>query len=172
MPDYSKGKIYKIVCNTTGLVYIGSTCEPTLARRLAKHRTDYNRYLNGKIRNITSLKLIENNNYEIVLVENYNCASKDELHARERFYIESIECVNKVIPTRNKKEYYDDNKVQLIDYQHNYNSENYEAIKVKNLQYYHDNKEKKLEYQKQYNITNKAKKSSYQKEYRMKKKSQ
>ena len=36
MPDYSKGKIYKIVCNVTGLVYVGSTCEPTLARRLAK----------------------------------------------------------------------------------------------------------------------------------------
>ena len=41
MIDYSKGKIYKIVCNNTGLIYIGSTCEPTLARRLAKHVGNY-----------------------------------------------------------------------------------------------------------------------------------
>jgi hypothetical protein len=42
---YRNGKIYKIVCNITGLTYYGSTCEPTLARRLAKHRGCYNRWL-------------------------------------------------------------------------------------------------------------------------------
>ena len=25
--DYSKAKIYKIVCNTTGLIYVGATCK-------------------------------------------------------------------------------------------------------------------------------------------------
>ena len=35
MPDYNKGKIYKIVDNTNNNIYIGSTCEPTLAHRLA-----------------------------------------------------------------------------------------------------------------------------------------
>ncbi len=55
MPDYSKGKIYKIVCNTTGLVYIGSTCEPTLARRLAGHRGAYNAFLKGKCKKSSSL---------------------------------------------------------------------------------------------------------------------
>ena len=28
MEKYQKGKIYKIVCNKTGLVYIGSTIQP------------------------------------------------------------------------------------------------------------------------------------------------
>ena len=48
MPDYQLGKIYKIECNVTGKVYIGSTCEPILARRLAGHIKSYKRYLNGK----------------------------------------------------------------------------------------------------------------------------
>ena len=34
--NYQLGKIYKIVDNTNGNIYIGSTCETTLARRLNK----------------------------------------------------------------------------------------------------------------------------------------
>ena len=45
MPDYSNSKIYSIECNKTGLVYIGSTTAPTLARRLAEHRSNFK---NGK----------------------------------------------------------------------------------------------------------------------------
>jgi len=43
----------------------------------------------------------------ITLVEKYRCETKDELHARERYYIENNKCVNKVIPTRTTKEYND-----------------------------------------------------------------
>jgi predicted GIY-YIG superfamily endonuclease len=46
--DYSRGKIYKIVCNITNKIYIGSTCEPTLARRLAWHVQDFKKWKNGK----------------------------------------------------------------------------------------------------------------------------
>ena len=31
--------------------------------------------------------------------------SKDELHAKERFYIESLKCVKKTIQCRTQKEY-------------------------------------------------------------------
>jgi predicted GIY-YIG superfamily endonuclease len=49
MPDYSNGKFYKIVCNNiTNECYIGSTCEPILARRLAQHVSRYKSYLKGK----------------------------------------------------------------------------------------------------------------------------
>ncbi len=41
MPDYANSKIYSIECNKTGLVYIGSTTAPTLARRLAEHRSNF-----------------------------------------------------------------------------------------------------------------------------------
>ena len=48
MPDYNLAKIYKIVCNITGQQYIGSTCEPALARRLAGHVRSFKQFKNGK----------------------------------------------------------------------------------------------------------------------------
>lgn len=57
MVNYQLGKIYKIVDNVTGKIYIGSTCEPTLARRLVKHRSDYKRYLNEKLPRISSSRV-------------------------------------------------------------------------------------------------------------------
>ena len=87
MPNYQLGKIYKIIDNTSDQLYIGSTCEPTLARRLAGHVRDHRRYsLDPKSQSfITSFSIIANNNYDIVLIESYPCNSKDELQARERY---------------------------------------------------------------------------------------
>ena len=96
MIDYQLGKIYKIECNVTGKVYIGSTCEPTLARRLTKHISSYKRYLNGTYSYVSSFEVLVSGNYDIVLIESYPCNSKDELHARERYYTNNINCVNKV----------------------------------------------------------------------------
>ena len=47
MPDYSKSKIYKIIDNTNGNVYFGSTTQ-SLAQRLAGHTNGYKYHLNGK----------------------------------------------------------------------------------------------------------------------------
>lgn len=110
MVNYQLGKIYKIVDNTNGNIYIGSTCEPTLARRLSGHVTAYKRYLNGKYGAVTSFKIIENQNYDIVLLELCPCDTKDNLHARERHYIESLNCVNKIVVGRTDIEYQDVNK--------------------------------------------------------------
>jgi len=69
MVNYQLGKIYKIVDNTNGNIYIGSTCEPTLARRLSQHCGEYRFYLNKEIKkNITSFQIIKNNNYDIILI--------------------------------------------------------------------------------------------------------
>ena len=121
MKDYSKAKIYKIVCNDTGLIYIGSTCEPTLARRLAKHVGNYREWERGKHNYITSFKIIEGNNYDILLLEDCVCETQDQLRARERYYIETIQCVNKNIPNRTNKEYKETHK------------ENYKEFKKKTI---------------------------------------
>ncbi len=98
MVNYELGKIYKIIDNTNGNVYVGSTCEPTLAKRLAKHRDNYKSHCKGtSIHYITAFDIIANNNYDIVLLESYPCQSKDELFKRERHYIETTECINKYI---------------------------------------------------------------------------
>ncbi len=106
MVNYQLGKVYKIVDNTNGNIYIGSTCEPYLSRRLNGHVLNYRKYLNEKYPNVTSFEIIKNGNYDIVLIEEYKCDNKMQLHARERYYIENNECLNKVHPLRTGKEHY------------------------------------------------------------------
>jgi hypothetical protein len=113
MVNYSQAKIYKIIDNTNGNIYVGSTCEPTLARRLAGHVSNYKQYLNGKSHFVTSYEIIKNEDYDIILIENVKCDSKDQLKARERNYVESLDCINKCIPSRTKKEYKQDNHEKI-----------------------------------------------------------
>jgi hypothetical protein len=168
--DYSKGKIYTINCNTTGLVYIGSTSEPTLARRLTGHVRNYKCWLNGKSNYVSSFKVLENANYEIVLLESYPCSSKDELHARERYWANQIDCVNKlknqgiyaeIGEKEYKKQYREDNKEYFKQYRQNnkeyfkqYRQNNKEGIKQYSAQYHKDNKESIKKRQKQYHKDN------------------
>ena len=105
MPNYNESKVYKIVDNTTGNVYIGSTTEKYLCRRLASHVGNYHTYVKGNRRFTSSFDIIKNGNYEIFLLELVNASSKDELHKRERYYIESIPCINMHIPSRPQSEY-------------------------------------------------------------------
>jgi hypothetical protein len=127
--NYSNGKIYKIV--GSGLTYFGSTCETTLARRLAKHISTYKCYKNGKGSYIRSYDIIELGEYTIVLLEKFSCECKDELHARERFYIENNACVNKNIPNRTNAEYRQDNKDLIILQKKEYYVHNIENISLR-----------------------------------------
>jgi hypothetical protein len=90
-PNYSKGKIYKIISDKTDNIYIGSTTLKYLSTRLQNHNA---KYKSGE--NVSSKKLFELGNCKIILIENYCCNSKDELTARERYYIEQNKniCVN------------------------------------------------------------------------------
>jgi hypothetical protein len=94
MVNYKLGKIYAIECNVTGQKYIGSTCEPTLAKRLTKHVGNHRCYLKGTYHYVSSFKIFENGDYCIVLLEKYPCDTKDELLARERYWCNELECIN------------------------------------------------------------------------------
>ena len=138
---YSRGKIYKLVPKfwegDEFLTYYGSTCEIYLSRRLQKHILNYKVFLNGKSKsNLTSFRLFETygiDNIEIILVEDFECESKNQLEARERYYIENNDCINKKIPTRAQNEYMkiyrDNNKDKILNYQKIYNDNNKEKIK-------------------------------------------
>jgi hypothetical protein len=134
MTNYQLGKIYKIVCNTTGLTYYGSTCEPTLARRMVKHRSDFKRYFEGKknIPLLTCFQILEKNNYVILFVEDFPCNNKRELTRREYYYILNNECVNKMYPTRTNIEYREQNKDIISVRNMNYRLKNKEKIKDNN----------------------------------------
>lgn len=157
MVNYQNGKIYKIVGN--GNTYYGSTSEPTLAKRLAKHRNNYKAYLKGNGGCTTSFKCFENDNmdFDISLVELFPCDTKDQLHARERYYIENNECVNKYIPSRKRQEY-----MTL------YIEKNREILNTKRKEHYEQNKDKAKEYYVQNNekikenrVKNKEKSKQY-----------
>jgi hypothetical protein len=145
---YQSGKIYKIVCNKTNLVYIGSTTQKYLSNRLKGHRSNYNQFLKGKGHFISSYKLLENNDYYIELIELFPCNSKDELLVRERHYFDIIECVNKFKPISTDdedkeyhKQYREDNKDKAKEYRIQYIEDNKEILKDKRKQKYENNKE-------------------------------
>ena len=155
MTDYSKAKIYRIVCNITGMTYYGSTCEPTLARRLAKHVGNYKRYKDGKKESyLSSYEILEGGNYTIVLVELFPCDSKMMLHQRERYYIENNVCVNKFIPTRTREEYNVTNRSNISEYNAEYHLNNVDKIKERRAKYKLKNEEKIKERRANYRLNN------------------
>eukprot|EP01038_Epipyxis_sp_PR26KG_P018839 gene18839-26674_t len=121
----------------------GSTCEPKLARRLAKHRGHYIEYLD----------------------ENYPCNNIDELRARERYHVERIKCVNKNIPGRKREEYrkgyYENNKEHIKEVTKVYVQKNMEKIKENKKQYNQDNKDYFKNYSKVYREQNKEKLNTF-----------
>ncbi len=120
MVNYANGKIYKIECLSGNAddVYIGSTTKEYLSQRMDKHRSDYKVWKNGKRGKTLSFDVFDKYGIEncvITLLENVNAQSKNELQAREAHYIRTVNCVNKYIPLRTDKQYYQDNKDKLID---------------------------------------------------------
>ena len=144
--NYNLGKIYKIVDLTTNECYIGSTCEPTLARRLTGHVRKFKQYRAGNYNYVSSFKILEGENYNIELIEAFPCNNKDELQARVGHWIRSTNCVNKIIPNRGWKEYQENNK---------------EKIREQKKEYRKNNKDKIIELQKEYYKKNSDKISAY-----------
>ena len=139
--DFSKAKIYKIVSSQTDKCYIGSTIKEYLSNRLSAHKYDYKIWKEGKKNHITSFDILQYDDAEIILIENYPCKDINELRARERFWIDSSDCVNKYKPGRTDKEYRSENKDQIRKYKQTYYKENKEEIKKINNQYRQDHQE-------------------------------
>lgn len=140
--SYSNSKIYKITSPTAaGMVYYGSTKQKYLSSRLSQHISHYNSWTRNRSKYITSFELVKHGDATITLVRSVNVKNKDELKAIERIYIENNECVNKNIPGRTSKEYYE---------------ANYDKISSDNKQKYIDNRTTMLKYQNNYYKKNSA----------------
>jgi hypothetical protein len=166
--DYSKGKIYKLECLTTGKVYIGSTTKQYLSQRLTSHRYCFDAWKKGKMRYVTAYEIIECNDYQITLLEAYPCSSLDELLARERHWIESMHCINKCRPVREEqerieyhREYYKTNRETQSDQSKERYARNQEQILAKNKEWREANKEKLKEKSNQYREIHKEQKRLY-----------
>ena len=131
----NNAKIYKITDNTNQNVYIGSTCK-TLKTRLTGHKSNYKRFLKGLYNNVKSFEIIKNGDYKIELLEDCDIKTKQELLARERYFIKNNNCLNKNIPgsydngiQQYQKEYYETNKEKFTDYNKDYYIDNKDKAK-------------------------------------------
>ena len=165
---YENGKIYRIVGNVqNSKCYIGSTVQP-LSKRMGGHRGDYKRFQDRLKTKTMSFDLFDEygiENCSIILIENYPCETKEELLKRERYWIETTECVNKIVPTRTIQEYQQENKEKIKEYQKKYQKENKEILKEYRKEYRQENKEILKEYEKEYRHNNKSVIADKKKEY-------
>jgi len=138
MSKYKDGKIYKVVCDETNLVYYGSTIQP-LYKRFWQHKQK------GAKNGCMTMKMT---NPKIFLVEKFPCNDREELLMRERYYMEKNECCNKFKSIRTKEE----KQVQMNKCRYNYN--NSENGKKKKKEWAENNKEKLREKQNERRLIN------------------
>ena len=166
MPDYQKGKIYKIWSPSKNLVYYGSTIE-TISARLAKHIYSYKYYNEDNTkRYYSSYLVLECEDYKIELVEEYPCNNKQQLSKKEGEYIKANECVNMQIAGRTAEEYYKDNADRIKEYQ----KINADKINERQQKYYENNPAKLKEKYKKYRDTNRDEMNEKRRQYYLKQK--
>ena len=136
MPDYSKGIIYKIKHNEDyddENIYIGSTCG--IIKRRCHHKTCCNNQNNPKYNKPLYKYIRENGGWDafiLIKIHDYKCNSKNELKVEERRMIDMLKPkLNKCIPTRSQKEWYEDNKEVILEKNKKYREANKEVIAEK-----------------------------------------
>jgi hypothetical protein len=94
MPDFTKGKIYKLVNTEDDEIYIGSTCAP-LRKRKCGHKANAKKFPNRRV--YQHLNAVGWDNVRIVLLQSISCIDKDELIAAEQHWIDLLRpSLNKV----------------------------------------------------------------------------
>lgn len=153
------GYVYKLVCKDINVkeIYIGSTVNINQRRR--QHKNCCNKTTNPD-HNIHVYEYIRENggwdNWDSIVVEQFEFNEKHELRARERFHLEDLKAtLNKTIPTRTQTEYREVNKDKYTLYKKQYYEDNKESIAERNKTYVNNNMEKTVAYRKQYYADNK-----------------
>jgi hypothetical protein len=172
--DYSKTIIYKIVCNDLNItdIYVGSTTD--FIRRKNEHKRCCNNEKSKKY-NLKVYQIIRQNggwdNFTMIEIEKYNCNDSNEAHAKERYHYELLNSsLNSNLPNRTQQEYYEANKLKIVEQQKQYRKNNKEKIaEIKNeynKKYREANKEKLKEKAKQCREVNKEIIAERTKKYR------
>ena len=149
-PRYKKGQIYFVRCRyDDNLIYVGSTIN-ILSKRFHNHKTSKEcslyKYVDG-----------DWDDWYIELYENYSCNNKAELDKREGEITREIATINNRIAGRTHKEYYDENKVNILEKTKKYRDENRDKILENKKTYYDENKVNILEKTKKYRDENRDK---------------
>jgi hypothetical protein len=151
--DYKNGKIYTLRSHLTDKIYIGSTTTP-LHKRFYNHKKSYDCWSRGNSAYLTSVEILKYPDVYIELLEEFPCDNKLQLNTREGEYIRTMDCVNKNIPGRTPKEWYDANRDLILRkkkecYDKEHKKAYYNNHKERYKEYYKKNREKRLTYQKE-----------------------
>ena len=138
---YSHGKIYKLIDNTTGLFYYGSSALKRLDQRYCFHKNMSkceNKKLNKLYSHFTYEKFC-NVDIKIILIEEVDVSNKRELEKIENDYIQkelnNVLCLN----TRSSFLTLEEKNIYNIKYR----KKNKDAISEKNKQYFIQNPDKR-----------------------------
>jgi hypothetical protein len=147
MPDYQNGKIYMVWFTNCETPYYGSTTN-RLSTRLSQHKTQY------KLKRVrcTLFPLFEKygvDEAKIELIEAFPCNNRNELEAREGFYIRNNPHINRQVAGRSREEgnkiYKETHKEECKARDKAYYQLNKEKIKQRSKAYYEANKESQNE---------------------------
>jgi hypothetical protein len=153
---YDKGLIYTIRSHQTEDIYIGSTTQP-LYKRIHQHKKNFKKWKNGKYGYTTSFELLKYDDVYIELLELFPCENKMELHKREGELQREMDCINKIVAGRTRKEWNHDNKDKINEQNKEWRQNNKEIINEYSKEYRQNNKHKKKEYNEEYYNLNKDK---------------
>lgn len=148
--DYKNGKIYKLVNDVNDDIYVGSTAS-TLAKRKGNHKK------HALVKNSTIYKTMREigpEHFDIILIESFSCNSKDELRAREDYWIRQLKpALNMINAVANVEK----QKLRKQNYDSQYALNNPLKLEANKKKWFAENHQKELDRMKQYQIDNKAK---------------
>jgi hypothetical protein len=175
--DYSNTIIYKLCCNDPSItdVYVGHTTNFT--NRKKNHISTYNNE-SGKRYNSYVYQFIRDHggwiNWSMVEIEKISCANRNDALKNERRYFELLGAtLNKQVPSRTNKEYYESHKEHIKEYHEShkehikeYRESHKEEIAKRKKEYCESHKEEIAKRNKEYyeNENNKKRKKEYDKD--------
>lgn len=169
---YSNCKIYCLYCNDD-YYYIGSTTTE-LRFRLSHHKEDSKKYTDRRV--YKHINEIGWENVKIECLEEFSCASRQEMLQKEDEYIEAMidddKCLNiksAYSSEEEKKEYIKqyrkEHREHHMEYKKQYRQKNFEKIREYNKQYVKEHSEEVKERRQNYIKENKEKVYNKMKEY-------
>ena len=142
--NYNNTTIYKLCCKDLDIsqLYIGHTTD--MRKRKNAHKSDCNNE-KKKNYNLNVYQFIRENgnwdNWDMIEIERYNAIDGYDASKRERYWVDELKAsLNMVIPSRTQKQWYEDNKEYIVEYNKEYCENNKEVILKKKKKYYEDNK--------------------------------
>ena len=132
MNNFQDGKIYKVVNKLNSEIYVGSTTMD-LDKRMIKHKCDAKQRPHLS-KFYTFMNETGIDNFEIELIEDYPCETKEELRKREGNIIKAMATLNQRVagrtPAEYNKEYRPKNKDKINKRRNERRKENPEKTKA------------------------------------------